>query len=167
MNEKEVLSIMQHYRHDLANELQVIQGYMSMGKTKEANDKINQLFQHFQEERKLMQLQAPKFALWVTRFNSIYDNVRLTYNIHIDRNLRSMDDLLVSRSMQVIEKISKDPDHYCDIHLTIETSKAHQEKTLLQWFVSGDTEYIEKMNMTFDFDVQIKRTDGLLLSFLV
>jgi len=44
-----------------------------------------------------MRLQSPHFALWVIRFNTQYDQFRLTYNIQTHHNLAQYDqDLLLN-----------------------------------------------------------------------
>lgn len=165
MDEKEVLYILQHYRHDVANELQVIYGYLSMGKTKDAIDKMNQLFQSFHEERKLMQLAASKFALWITRSNSMYDHARLTYTIHIEnKNLSEWDDLLFSRCKQVMEYLNSRPDNYYNIHLNI---KDDDERIVVEMLLTGNTDNLEISEKDFDFDLQIKESEGLILRFII
>jgi len=164
VKDEKMLEVLQHYRHDLMNELQVIQGYLSMGKETIANDKINTLFLHFQEERKLIQLDAPKFALWLIRFNSIYDSRRLTYNIHIkDRNLSRKDELLFDYCKQVIQSLSSDS--LLNIHLTLSEDENNENNILVVMTIEGDHQYNERA-MNFDFKV-CKSEKGVMFKFVI
>lgn len=94
---------MQNYRHDLLNELQIIQGYASMGKQEKVDEKINQLIDVFHQERRLLSLQASRFALWIMQFNHTYGNIRITYDIHVENiELGKIDRTLVLLCEQVI-----------------------------------------------------------------
>lgn len=84
MNEKDVVELLRLYRHDMMNDLQIVQGYASMGKMDKVESKLTEWTARLQEERKLMSLQAPAFALWVIQFHSHYDNIRLTYQIDME-----------------------------------------------------------------------------------
>ncbi|WP_170138766.1 Spo0B domain-containing protein [Oceanobacillus chungangensis] len=84
MEEKEVVEVLQFYRHDVMNDLQIISGYISMGKLEKVEKKFGELFSFYEEERKLMSIKAPKFILWLIRFNNLYNNFRLTYNIQVE-----------------------------------------------------------------------------------
>ncbi|WP_170140736.1 Spo0B domain-containing protein [Oceanobacillus arenosus] len=108
MEEKEVVEVLQFYRHDIMNDLQIISGYVSMGKIEKVEQKFEELLSFYEEERKLMSLKAPKFILWIIRFNNLYDNFRLTYNIHLENTQLSMiDDILIKRSKKVMDFFSR------------------------------------------------------------
>lgn len=97
MEEKEAMDILRYYRHDVMNDLQIVQAYSSMGKLEMVEEKIATYLVHFDEERKLMNLNAPNLALWLIPFNSKHPNFRLTYAIldekidlsEIDEKLRA------------------------------------------------------------------------------
>ncbi|HLR67928.1 Spo0B domain-containing protein [Virgibacillus alimentarius] len=106
MNEKDVIQLLQYQRHEIMNELQIIQGYLSMGNSKKVKDKIETWMESFHKERKLFSLQAPLFTLWMIQFNDTYQNVRLTYNIHTkNKNLQASDRLLVDACEKIIDSI--------------------------------------------------------------
>lgn len=164
MNDEEMLSILQHYRHDLMNELQVIQGYLTMGKETIANDKINTMFGRFQEERKLIQLDIPKFALWLIRFNSIYDLCRLTYNIHIeDRGLSTKDERLLERCKQVIDRLPSDT--FFNIHITLDEKQNNENEIVVEMNIEGDVESNE-LDMNSDLEVT-ESEKGVMFTFIV
>ena len=108
MKEKDFIQILQCYRHDLMNDLQVIQGYLSMDKIDKVKTKVNDTIESYNEERKLVSLNTPEFILWVIQFNHLYDNIRLTYQINIENmNLLAIDTLLVNQCKQIIKRIGE------------------------------------------------------------
>ncbi|WP_430785029.1 Spo0B domain-containing protein [Virgibacillus flavescens] len=87
MEQKEVMNLLRYYRHDIMNDLQIVHAYTSMGKLEKVKEKLATYMEHFDEERKLMNLNAPALTLWLIPFNSIHPNYRFTYairNEHID-----------------------------------------------------------------------------------
>ncbi|RKQ37905.1 Spo0B domain-containing protein [Oceanobacillus halophilus] len=108
MEESEVVRLLQHYRHDLMNRLQLVHGYLSMGKIDKVEEKMDELFSHFNEERKLIGLEAPKFILWLIQFNNNHKNLQISYTIHIEnQSLSDIDELLLSKCQKVIDYCEK------------------------------------------------------------
>ena len=106
MDEKEVVNVLRHYRHDLMNDLQIVYGYLSMGNIESVQKKLSDCLAHYNEERKLMSLGAPKFALWIIRFNSIFNSFHLSYQIHTEnKQLHDIDKLLVERGTAIMNRI--------------------------------------------------------------
>ncbi|MDY0408573.1 Spo0B domain-containing protein [Paracerasibacillus soli] len=56
MDSNDVLRLVQGFRHDLMNQLQIMQGYATMGQSEKVQQKIDNLVQMYIEERKLFQL---------------------------------------------------------------------------------------------------------------
>ncbi|MGM8214237.1 Spo0B domain-containing protein [Bacillaceae bacterium W0354] len=65
MNTSEVLELLRLYRHDLMNDLQLIQGYAGMGKYEQSNEKLKAFINKLNQERQLQTLEAPNFVLWL------------------------------------------------------------------------------------------------------
>ncbi|GGB28297.1 hypothetical protein F3157_00730 [Virgibacillus dakarensis] len=108
MGEKEMVDLLRLYRHDLMNDLQIVQGYASMGKLDKVKTKIAECMDRFYEERKLMSLGAPKFALWLIQVNSIHANIRLTYYINMENiHLQAIDDTLVKYCQSAIDLLGE------------------------------------------------------------
>lgn len=149
MQEKEVLDILQNYRHDLMNDLQVVHGYLSMAKAESAKNKLNECLSNYNEERKLLSLGAAKFALWVIQFNKMYDHLHLNYQIHIEnKQLHMADEQLITQCTAIIEKInslyrSKDR---LEINLQLEACQdpAQIEVTIM---VNDDCYMLEEQNI--------------------
>jgi len=117
MNEADVVRLLQDYQHDIKNELQVIYGYLSMRKIDQVQTKLNQWINHFHKEQSLLMLQAPKFILWVIRFHHTYDPLYLSYHIHTNKNLQSIDDELVMTCKQLMHHVQ---------HICLQSTKTYE-----------------------------------------
>src|SRR5699024_10459419 len=108
MNEKMMIDVLQRTRHDLMNHLQVMHGYLSMDKIGVVKEKLAECIHYYNQERKLINLNAPNFILWVIQFNYNHENVHLNYHIHSDEiNLSHMDDQLIEDSEFIVGRINK------------------------------------------------------------
>lgn len=122
MREKDVIRLLQYYQHDVKNELQVIHGYLSMGKIDRVKDKIDEWINFFHQEQKLLLLNAPQFILWVVQFNHTYDQLHLTYIIQTNKDLQSIDEMLAktcARIVQIFKDIHLNSDVVSEISLKI------------------------------------------------
>ncbi|HLR08322.1 MAG TPA: Spo0B domain-containing protein [Bacillota bacterium] len=108
MEDSDILAILRQYRHDLMNHLQIIQGYATLGQVDKVKQKIDEYVKELNKERKLVNLNAPSFALWLIQFNGIHTNIQLTYDIHIDyANLESIDVPLTNQCDRVMALVKK------------------------------------------------------------
>lgn len=107
MEEKTIVKIIQQTQHDLMNNLQVIQGYLSMDKIDVVKTKLADCIDYYHEERKLININAPHFILWIIQFNHSHDNIELSYRINTENvDLSCVDMELVERCKQIISIIS-------------------------------------------------------------
>lgn len=147
MEEKDVIKVLRHYRHDLLNHLQIIQGYLSMGKTDKVKSKVTEYLQLLDEERKLVNLNAPLFALSLIQFDSLHTNFRLTYHIHTDnKDLQHLDEVLESSTNQLMSQIKNmsDKTELYEVHLQMyEVSSSSMIE--LKLTVNGNLPSIEKL----------------------
>ncbi|MBM7554628.1 Spo0B domain-containing protein [Thalassobacillus pellis] len=84
MQADEVIRMLRHARHDWMNQLQLIQGYASMGKEGKMKDKINEVIASAEDERRLMNIKAPYLTLWLISFNWDHPYYRLSYKVNVD-----------------------------------------------------------------------------------
>ncbi|WP_156291189.1 Spo0B domain-containing protein [Oceanobacillus salinisoli] len=173
MEDLEVVRLLQHYRHDLMNKLQLVHGYLNMGKINKAQDKMDELFSHFNEERKLISLQSPKLILWLIQFNHAYDNFRMTYNIHIDnQSLQNLDNVLYMKCKQIMDYCEKigDPSELYDVELTInDKEETYTVEVLL--IINGLLDEVHTLNINEENkDARIEvinQEDGMVCRILV
>src|SRR5699024_11677237 len=107
----------------LMNQVQVIKGYLSMKKYNQVDNKLNEMIDEFEQERKLMGLNASSFVLWLIRFNSLHRNIRVTYNIHTKESVKEFDKELLYQCQQfinAIETVTLESELY---HVTIDLDK--------------------------------------------
>src|SRR5690625_1919955 len=98
MDKKMMVQILRNTQHDLMNNLQIIQGYLSMEKIDMVKAKLVDSIDYYSEERKLIQINAPHFILWVIQFNHSHDNIKLTYRINVENiDLSKIDLRLVQK----------------------------------------------------------------------
>ncbi|WP_188206278.1 Spo0B domain-containing protein [Alkalibacillus aidingensis] len=86
MHSKEFLDWLRLYRHDLMNDLQLVQGYASMGKHDKSKEKLNNLIERLNRERKLQTLNAPEFVRWLLTINLEENHLALSFTVEGDSN---------------------------------------------------------------------------------
>ena len=105
------MDILRYYRHDVLNDLQVVQAYSSMGKLEKVEEKIATYMVHFDEERKLMNLNAANLALWLIPFNCIHPNFRFTYAICVEKvDMSDIDEQLTLECKACVEYLQESTD---------------------------------------------------------
>ncbi|MFD1038611.1 Spo0B domain-containing protein [Virgibacillus byunsanensis] len=174
MEEKDVIQMLRHYRHDVLNHLQVIHGYLSMGKTEKVQSKIMQTIEYYNEERKLMSLHAPSFVLWLIQFNVVHMNIRLAYHIHIENwNLGAEDIQLVEQCDRIIEQIEKATDTTELYEGSLQIKEKSVSTLELDLIINGVFQdmiglmsNLEKMNSIYPIDV-FQENDGIGCKFLI
>ncbi|SFD57927.1 stage 0 sporulation protein B (sporulation initiation phosphotransferase) [Lentibacillus persicus] len=136
MEEEKVIELIRHYRHNLMNHLQIIHGYASMGKTDKVQQKINNYIAYLEEERKLVNLNAPAFALYFLQFDSLHSNFRLTYHIETEhKDLQPIDKLLVKRCKQLMENVVRLTDKLEIYELTVRLYDLASKEIRLEFIV--------------------------------
>ncbi|WP_052360667.1 Spo0B domain-containing protein [Oceanobacillus manasiensis] len=175
MNEKDVILLLQHYRHDLMNHLQIIHGYLSMNKTDRVESKVQESLEYYNEERKLMHLQGTLLTLWVIQFSSYYNDFRLTYQIHTEnKKIMQSDEQLVRICNRVISLISQMHAgmELFEVHLLLEETEI-PEFLRVKLSIDGNfinkEEVIDKLNnMEVDFQMSTENTkDGIVCIFTI
>ncbi|MCP3030445.1 Spo0B domain-containing protein [Halobacillus sp. A1] len=107
MDENEVLHLLQHKRHDWMNQIQLVQGYASMGKMERVKEQLRRIIDESEHERRLMNSSAVHFALWLITFNSRHSYYRLAYVINNDVDLSRHDEQLVAYANQTIKAMDE------------------------------------------------------------
>ena len=102
MEAEDVVNLIQHYRHDLMNELQVVQGYIKLGNLEKVDASMTELLDYFYQERKLLSLNAPNVFLWFMQFRLKYENFILTYDIDIENKNLSESDIFIGNKLEQI-----------------------------------------------------------------
>lgn len=107
MEDADVVKVLQHYRHDLMNHLQIVQGYLSMNKADKANEKLKAVIALYEEERKLMHLKMPAFTLWVMQMNTRFNHIKFEYRILTEKKMPSLNHAMTTKCEEIISAINK------------------------------------------------------------
>lgn len=95
MEAKDIIQLLRLQRHDLMNDLQIVHGYLSMGKTDKVKLKVNNIIGTLNQERTLMNTNCPEFALWLIQMKLQHKHIHFTYDIFTDnKNLLHYDSSL-------------------------------------------------------------------------
>ncbi|MYL56307.1 Spo0B domain-containing protein [Virgibacillus halodenitrificans] len=174
MNEEQVVKLLQHYRHDLMNHLQLIQGYLSMGKLEKVESKVQSCFNHYENERKLMSLNAPSLSIWLIEFNSRYEYLRLEYNIHVqNRNLSQIDIILKNHLENIISCIVEESDGTELIEILLQLNEAEENNNanvFLRIKTKAHKEEIKRKlkSMNWEYEQNIsENNEGIVCQFLI
>jgi len=114
MDEKETVGLIQKYRHDLMNRLQIVSGYLSMGKADKAKQNLDDVIKFYEEERKLMRLNADAFMIWVLQFQDKYPSFALSYRIDLLESMEKSIDAqkLLSACEELLAVLSEAAEEY-------------------------------------------------------
>ncbi|MDY0405458.1 Spo0B domain-containing protein [Virgibacillus sp. 179-BFC.A HS] len=138
METSEVLRLLQHNRHDLMNQIQLLKGYASMGKMEKVQEKLESMIQSADQERKLMNLHADEFSLWLIQFNRRYANLRLVYEVHItDANLSKMDAKMYRCAASIFSAIQSAADANELYHGKLEIHNKDESGVILHILLDG------------------------------
>lgn len=145
MNEQEVVRLLQYYRHDLMNELQIIHGYLSLDKVDKVKSKVEDVIINYNEERKLMNTNATRFILWVLQINQKQANIRLTYKLNFDHlSLQSLDEELVDYCDYIINGINiyGDKQNFYEVKVKL-TEDIKHSCVNVKWVINGPLSEVE------------------------
>ncbi|MDY0396862.1 Spo0B domain-containing protein [Virgibacillus halophilus] len=102
----EVLHLLRHCRHDLMNQIQLLQGYMSMNRPEKVKQKLHEMVVEADQQRKLMDLQANEFALWLLQVNMSVGQIRVSFEVNdVRENLQCMDAKLLEQTKQMFAAV--------------------------------------------------------------
>ncbi|WP_181349710.1 Spo0B domain-containing protein [Thalassobacillus sp. CUG 92003] len=163
---EDIIHLLRHKRHDWMNHLQLVQGYAAMGKQDEVVDKVKSLIAEAEQERKLLNANAPHFTLWLLSFNWYHDNYRLSYTVDKDGFSGERYDLsLLARSKRVLSVLldHSDPDVLYEGDIYISGGAKEETPPLLEWRITGsykDEAALKRdlLQETFITDVQMENT---------
>ena len=146
MDEKETVGLIQKYRHDLMNRLQIVSGYLSMGKADKAKKNLDDVIKFYEEERKLMRLNADAFMIWVLRFQDNYPSFALTYRIDLLESMeKSIDGQKLLSACEALLAVLSDAAEAFHVHELF----LHMKEKETHWEIGMNINNVvlEKINM--------------------
>lgn len=108
MSEQDILRALQQYRHDVANHLQLISGYLSMNRPDKVNENVSNWITQLENERNLFNLNLPDLTVWLLHHHVNFPHLRLTYDVSITKDQFTIyDNRLVTRLESLFKNISE------------------------------------------------------------
>ncbi|MHA6252128.1 Spo0B domain-containing protein [Oceanobacillus sp. CAU 1775] len=105
MKSHDVVKVLQQYRHDILNHVQLIHGYISLRDVEKADISLTNLLEYFQNERDLLNLNMPNTYLWFLQFPKYYNRFKVTYAIDIKKNLQHADNNVVEKLNVIMQEM--------------------------------------------------------------
>lgn len=152
MDEQDMIQLLRYYQHDLLNELQIIQGYASIGKIETVKEKVEECVSLYQQERKLLHLNIPKFTIWLMRVVHEHQHICISYDIQLDQtDISCSDHMFLNVSQSIIRHINEygsDLELH-EIHIKIgHGTRPHS--VILTWHVEGALKDIANLQNTLN-----------------
>lgn len=122
MEKDKVVELLQYRRHDLVNDMQVIDGYARMNRMDKVLEKLDAFMITIENEQKLHMSAAPSFILWTELFRMKYENFQLSYTVCDQVHLGNYDEWMTSFFDQLVDYIQTYDDqelNIYNIHITI------------------------------------------------
>ena len=138
MDEKDFIKVLQLYRHDLINHLQVIQGYVNMDQLDKVKSKVNDLWNHLNQEKILVHTDAPKFIFWILQVNHVEENIRIKYHFIDKIKLGLIDELLTEQCKQLVEQIKNNGENFKLYEVNISFLKNKSSQIVVNFNIQGE-----------------------------
>lgn len=148
MDSKETINLFDHRRHDQMNDLQLLLSYTAMGKIDRVEKILREKVNEANQERKLSNLNIPETALWVMSFNWNHDDIRLAYEIKLEKtDLSAYDDQIKRTSQRVIETIRLFfvPFYLYQLSFFIESPAKEKAVAEVKLIIKGEFQSIEHL----------------------
>lgn len=107
MNERDVIQLLRHYRHDWSNDIQVIMGYAQMGKLDKVQEKLAQVSNKLEDEQRLQNTPFPKSILTMMKLNVQLEQFQLNPDVIVEKDFSFIDDKLARHLQQVFMTFSE------------------------------------------------------------
>lgn len=120
---QEFIDYLKHYRHDWLNHIQVVKGYITLGKAEDAQRYLDGVIIRSLEESKISQLGDPNLAYFLLTYNWRQD--RVIMDVEIDQNSVDISSIgkdypyLLSWIKELTTMVEKECDHEDENHLLI------------------------------------------------
>ena len=127
INNWTIIRALQHARHDWMNHIQLIKGYIALGRTEEAERVIEQAVMQAKQEAHLCNLSLPEFSKMLITFNWEAHAFQLEYEV-LDMNIRTGTDdhYLASWMSSLFSLIENNIETYAANHLYLSMEEAEQ-----------------------------------------
>ncbi|MFD2926100.1 Spo0B domain-containing protein [Halobacillus naozhouensis] len=147
MSKEEIIAILRHKRHDWMNQIQLVQGYASMGKMDKLQIQLNKISHDSEQERRLLNSGAYEFTVWLLTFNWTQEQYRLVYTIQNNVDLPRHDQKMTAyakRLLILLDEFSKKDELYEGSVQVYQGAGSHQLGITWEW--KGNFTYPMQLN---------------------
>ncbi|RPF55506.1 Spo0B domain-containing protein [Aquisalibacillus elongatus] len=138
---EELLALLRLYRHDLMNDLQLVQGYASMNKHDLSKEKLDGLISKLREERTLQTLHAPQFVYWLIQLKLNERETRFEFEIEShDHSIGNYDEELVLDGKMLMDHLRNNLGSLAELHITLRVQYNQS------WYIQYDVSRIDLLN---------------------
>jgi stage 0 sporulation protein B (sporulation initiation phosphotransferase) len=165
-DKEEFVHYLKHYRHDWLNHIQVIKGYLSLGKIDDAQRVLDQVVMESHDEAKVSQLGDPDLAFFLLTYNWRQDKV--TLGVEIEENSAESSSkgenypYLLSWVIEITNMVEKGCDQEEENHLLIMFCFQDQGLTVRVEFEGGWEEQEGNRAITV-LEETVKNSQGKLI----
>src|SRR5690625_301398 len=104
MNEREAIELLKHYRHQYANDLQLVLGYAQLGKVDLVQEKATELIKIMSEDQSFHNLPLPKTIVTILQLNNEKSNLTWKPIIDVSGNI-VVNDQVVAQVIKTIHQV--------------------------------------------------------------
>lgn len=170
MREKLDLQFLKYDRHNLMNDLQLIYGFLQMDRPREAMKNTEKLIAKLNKERKLFKANLSSFAYVLKMYNFFNDNIRLSFSIKTEHNLKEIDSVLSEDTEKFLglirEFLSEEKMNKVTLQLEDLSSNSVQITFIFENFTLENTNFYEKCQTKFyKNDFNLSQRDKIYCSW--
>ncbi|RJS59826.1 Spo0B C-terminal domain-containing protein [Bacillus sp. PK3_68] len=122
-----IIRALQHARHDWMNHIQLIKGYIALGKIEEAERVIERAVMQAKQEAHVCNLSLPELAKTLITFNWEAHSFQLEYEVlDTDITTRATDHRLSCWTSSLFQLVENYIETYADNHLYLSIGKAEE-----------------------------------------
>ncbi|MFC4388363.1 Spo0B domain-containing protein [Gracilibacillus marinus] len=167
MNEKDAVELLRHYRHDYLNDLQLVMGYLQLGKQEKAEKKLIDIVEKSNMERKLDQLQIPKTTVFLHQTNMNSTQLKISTMVLFQADIHEIDTQLKSNLEEMLIDLTNFLVEYEEYQLKLSFVANHANHVVLELLIEGhlnnEKTFIEKyMQKSYIHSIK-KQTDKQLV----
>ncbi|NIK11250.1 Spo0B domain-containing protein [Alkalibacillus almallahensis] len=151
MERQQFLQWLRQYRHDLMNDLQIVQGYGSMGKYEKSLNKVNDLIERLKQERLLQTLNCDEFVFWLLSTSLMEHELNITFSVNTDlTELAAFDEKLTYDGQAIVSELESSIIAMTDVsvHVAIEG----EEELTLQYDIhlpnEDQSDFMERLSFS-------------------
>ncbi|WP_202080208.1 Spo0B domain-containing protein [Caldalkalibacillus salinus] len=82
--EEQLLNLLKHYRHDWLNDIQIVKGYLTLGKIEDAQRHMDRIIFNAQDESRISQIGDAELAYELMTYNWVQKKVKLHYELDLE-----------------------------------------------------------------------------------